>query len=136
MKRIVIFAVLTLILSSFLFNWSNFVVQAQGTPLKDSLNTAAKKAGLAPADIEEVAEVPDLSEVVGKYIKIGLSFLGIIFFIMVVYAGMMWMTAGGELETVKKARTVLIQAAIGLAVTLVAYQTAHYAISKVGEMVK
>ena len=124
------------LLSYFLFIGSGVIVQAQDTPLKDSLNTAAKKGGLAPEDVDEAQNVPDLAGIIGKYIRIGLSFLGIIFLIIVVYAGMTWMTAGGDVENVKKARMILVQAAICLAVTLVAYQTTHYAISKVSEIMK
>ncbi|MBI5077602.1 hypothetical protein HZB94_04450 [Candidatus Falkowbacteria bacterium] len=135
MRKKVVYCVLILIVGYFLFVGNSAAVQAQDTPLKDNLNTTAKQSGLATSDIEETG-AKDLQEVVGEYIKIGISLLGVIFLIIVIYGGMMWMTAGGDPETVKKARMVLIQAAIGLGVTLVAYQTTHFIISRISETVK
>jgi hypothetical protein len=50
-----------------------------------------------------------------------LSFVGAIFFILIVVSGIQWMTAGGNEEKVTKARTRLVNASIGLAITVAAY---------------
>jgi len=63
----------------------------------------------------------DLPATIGSIIGVVLSFLGIIFFVLIIYGGFMWMTARGNEEQVTKARKVVINAAVGLAVILAAY---------------
>lgn len=58
---------------------------------------------------------------VGILVRTLLGFLGVLFFLLVVYAGFTWMTAQGNSEKVDKAKTMMGQATIGLTLILVAY---------------
>lgn len=58
---------------------------------------------------------------VAHIIRVALEFLGIIFVVLTMYAGFLWMTAGGNEEKVTKAKSLLFQAVIGLAIILTAY---------------
>jgi len=58
---------------------------------------------------------------VGQVISIILSFVGVLFFILMIYAGILWMTAQGNEQQVAKAKDLLINATIGLIITLAAY---------------
>ncbi len=58
---------------------------------------------------------------VGAIIGIILSFIGVIFLILMIYAGISWMTAAGNDEKVKKAKDLIINAIIGLIIVLAAY---------------
>mgnify|MGYP006883579264 FL=1 len=58
---------------------------------------------------------------VGQIISILLSFVGVLFFILMIYAGILWMTAQGNEQQVSKAKNLLINATIGLIITLAAY---------------
>ena len=71
----------------------------------------------------------DLAELIGTIIKVFLSTLGVIFLLLVLYAGFLWMTAGGEGDKVDKAKTILINATIGLIITLGAYAITAFIIS-------
>jgi len=62
-----------------------------------------------------------LSEKIGKIIKIILSFTATIFLALTVYAGILWMTAGGNDESVTKATSILYTSVIGLIIVLSAY---------------
>ncbi len=64
---------------------------------------------------------PELQTVIGKLIQLALSFVGTIFFALMLYAGFLWMTAQGETEKVEKARSILIQATIGIVIIALAY---------------
>lgn len=44
--------------------------------------------------------------------------LGVIFFGLMVYAGLLWMTAGGNVDAVKKAKSILLNAVVGLIIVL------------------
>ncbi len=57
----------------------------------------------------------------GQIIGLVLSFVGVLFLVLMIYAGLTWMTAGGNQEKVKKAKDLMINAIIGLVVVLGAY---------------
>ncbi len=55
-----------------------------------------------------------------------LAMLGVIFLVLVVYAGFLWMTARGEEKQVGKAKEVLSAAVIGLVLVLSAYAVTNF----------
>lgn len=89
-------------------------VLAQGN-LQDAgshLNTVATKAGTTEGE---------LSSIVGTVINTALTLIGLIFLILMVYAGFLWMTARGESDQVDKARKIIVGSVIGLVIVLSAY---------------
>ena len=82
----------------------------------DLIKDAATGAGLDTSD--SALTIP---QTVGNIIGALLSFVGTIFFIFIIISGIQWMTAGGNEEKVSKARTRVINASIGLAITVAAY---------------
>lgn len=58
---------------------------------------------------------------VGILVRTLLTFLGVLFFLLVLYAGFNWMTAAGNTEKVEQAKTTIGQATLGIGVILVAY---------------
>ncbi len=67
--------------------------------------------------------------IVVRVINSALGLLGIIATVLILYAGFMWMTAGGNDEQVGKARKILIQAVIGLAIILSAWAITNFVLS-------
>ena len=63
----------------------------------------------------------DLTSVIGNIIKVFLGLLGIIFLIIFIYSGFLWMTAGGDDKQVARAKKMLINAVVGLVIILFAY---------------
>lgn len=57
----------------------------------------------------------------GYYIGIILSFVGVIFLGLMIYAGYTWMMAQGVQSEVAKAKTLIKQAVIGLLIVVLAY---------------
>jgi len=55
-----------------------------------------------------------------------LSFLGAIFLILMIYGGVLWMTAAGNDQQIGKARTLIVAAIIGLLIVLSAYAITSY----------
>ncbi len=70
-----------------------------------------------------------LPEIIGNVIRVLLSVLGIIFVVLVVYAGFLYLTAAGEDTKVKKAKTLLTQSVIGLVIIVAAYAIAAFVIA-------
>ncbi|HZJ41333.1 MAG TPA: pilin [Candidatus Saccharimonadales bacterium] len=67
---------------------------------------------------------------VGRVIQIILSFLGVIVLGLIIYAGFLWMTSGGEEDKISRAKMIIQNAAIGLAVTLAAWAITTFIISR------
>lgn len=63
----------------------------------------------------------ETEHIVASIIKTVLTFLGIIFIILMILSGYQWMMAGGNEETVKKAQARIKNAVIGLVIVLFAY---------------
>jgi len=67
-----------------------------------------------------------LSDTIAILIKTFLGLLGIIFIVLVVWAGYNWMTAGGNEDKVSKAKTTPTRAIIGLIITVSAYAITYF----------
>lgn len=72
----------------------------------------------------------ELKETIALVINIILGFLGIIAVGLIIYAGYLWLTAGGEEDKIARAKKILINAAIGLAIVLSAYVIARFIINQ------
>ncbi len=79
------------------------------------------------------ATTNDLPTLIGNIIAVLLSVLGIIFVVLIVYAGFLYLTAQGEDEKVKKAKKLLSQAVIGLVIIIAAYAIAAFVIEALSE---
>jgi len=81
-----------------------------------------QKAGYA------LATETTFAETVGIVIAIALSFVGVIFLLLMVYAGYLWMTARGQDEQIEKAKKIIIASVIGLIITVAAYSITAYVV--------
>jgi len=70
--------------------------------------------------------------IIGKVIRILLSFVGVILVMIIVYAGFLWMTAGGNEDQVKKAKSWLTNAVVGLVIALSAYAISTFVVTNLG----
>lgn len=64
---------------------------------------------------------PEPEKALGALISSLLAFLGIIFMILIIYGGFLWMTARGAEDQISKAKKIIISATIGLTIVLSAY---------------
>jgi len=119
---IICIAILTLFAGQTIINSP----AAEASTLRKSLDTAATEPGLIPT-----SGVTDIPSMVGKIVSVALQFVSLLFLIIIVYAGIRWMTANGDPGKVKEARSWMIHAAIGLLVTLMSYQVVAYIIDKI-----
>ena len=62
-----------------------------------------------------------------------LSLLGVIFLVLMVYGGYLWMTAAGNEDKVTKAKNLMTAAIIGLIIVVGSYAISYFIISKVQE---
>jgi TRAP-type C4-dicarboxylate transport system permease small subunit len=91
-------------------------------------------------ELEKVAEETnlkgetDISLIVGRIIRIILGFLGLILVILILYAGFLWMTSGGNEEKIKKARQIISTAITGLAIVVLSYAIANFILQRLVEI--
>lgn len=105
--------------SVFLFLICLPCLAAVVTPGSTGLEETAGAAGLPKTS---------LTSIVGNIIRALMAALGLIFFILVIYGGILWMTAAGNDEKITKAKTLLTSAVIGLLIVLSAYAIASYVV--------
>lgn len=86
------------------------------------LGKVREQAGLPTS----VAGAATILGIVGKVIAAGLSLLGIVFFLLVLYAGFIWMKARGSAEEVEQAKNIIEGAVIGLVLVSAAYAIANF----------
>ncbi|MEK7496818.1 MAG: Ig-like domain-containing protein, partial [Patescibacteria group bacterium] len=72
-----------------------------------------------------------LVEIVANIINIFLGVLGVIAVVIIMYGGYLWMTAKGNEEQLEKAKKLLIDGAIGLAIILMAWGIASFIIGRI-----
>jgi hypothetical protein len=72
----------------------------------------------------------DIRITIAKIIKTALGLLGTVALVLVVYAGFLWMTAGGNTEQIDKAKGVLSAAIVGLVIILSAYAITDFVINE------
>ncbi|EKE06861.1 MAG: hypothetical protein ACD_18C00252G0002 [uncultured bacterium] len=69
---------------------------------------------------------PQLTNVAGNVVTMLFIFAGLIFFVLMVYAGVRWMTARDKAESVEKARNTMIAAVIGLVILMASYAITNF----------
>lgn len=73
----------------------------------------------------------DISVIIGNLIGSALAIIGVIFFLLMVYGGFLWMTDRGKGEYMEKAKDAIIAAVIGLVLVLGAYAITNFVFSSV-----
>ena len=97
--------------------------------------SASISQGLGQAG--EAAGYPDaisLPQIIGGLITVLLSVTGLIFLILIIYAGLLYLTSQGEAEKVKKAKNILTQSVIGLVIIIAAYAISAFVIEQLGNV--
>ncbi len=112
------------------------------TPAKKDLKGATGQGSFlqllgtgAGFDTENTDSSTDLAQRVGAILKGFLSLLGVVFLILIIYGGILWMTAAGKEEQVTKARNVLQMATIGLVIVIVAFTLSAFIFNVLGNAV-
>ncbi|MFW0862709.1 MAG: hypothetical protein ACKKL6_03965 [Candidatus Komeilibacteria bacterium] len=78
----------------------------------------------------EAPGVKDPAIIVGNAIQIALGFIGVIFTILILISGYQWMTAGGNSTAIDSAKKRMVNAIIGLVITLAVFGITDFVIEK------
>lgn len=85
------------------------------------------------AGAAEIDTTQDIYTIIGTIINIFFGILGIIFLILIIYSGFLWMTAGGNADQVDKAKKILINGTIGLVITLSAFAITTFILNAISQ---
>ncbi|MEK7202957.1 MAG: hypothetical protein AAB653_01450 [Patescibacteria group bacterium] len=98
------------------------------------LDITAKQGYGGPNESSTILKT--VPEIIGTIVGAGLAFLGIVFLILMIYGGWIWMFAQGNEKEVEKAKGLITSAIIGLLIVLGAYAITAYVGSAVGQEIK
>lgn len=90
-----------------------------GNDTKFNMSLFGQKTGLT------TATDPVLEEKIINYINVLLSFIGLILLVLIIIAGIQWMTSGGNEEIIKKAKSTIKNAIIGLFIIIASWIIAN-----------
>jgi len=118
---------LYLIYFSFLSLFGSQIVLANNYDFEmdSGLSDAGFETDQYDKDISAQSE-KTLPQKIGKVIGAILAFTSIIFFILMIYGGILWMTAAGNDEQTKKAMNVITAAIVGVVIVASAYAITAY----------
>ena len=114
---ILVFLVLILISPYFVF----------GQTMKGGLEGLGQASGYQTSGISETT----ISAIVGTAVSVFLSVLGIIFIVLMLYGGYLWMMARGNEEQVTKAKELIQAAVIGLIIIIAAYAISFFIFDRI-----
>lgn len=95
-----------------------------GAEMIDQSEAFLETSGLEPVQ---------LSIVVAQIIQVVLGLLGVIFIVLIIYAGFSWLTSAGNEERISKAKKTIVAAVIGLTIVLSAYLITAFILSQLFE---
>ena len=70
-----------------------------------------------------------LNQLVGTIVQTLLGLTGVVFMIIIVAAGDLWLTSGGNEEKITKARGMIFNGVVGIALVFAAYLSADFIVS-------
>lgn len=83
-----------------------------------------------PAELGDTLDMSEASigTIIGNLINVVLGVLGFVLVILIIYSGILWMTASGEDDKVKEAKERLLNSIIGLAIVLAAWAISNFVV--------
>ena len=97
------------------------------TTILNGLNTAATSA--------DYGTHVELSTVIGRMISVILGISGLLFLCLMVYAGILYLTANGEEAGVKKAKKLITSSIIGIIIVMASYALTAYVVAALTSVV-
>ncbi|MBU1612949.1 hypothetical protein KKC87_00765 [Patescibacteria group bacterium] len=125
-------SILVVAVFAFIFLYANLVLSQSAEPISIADPNSELAQGLQV--IEEPLGLPttDIRLIVANVIRAALGLVGIVMVVLIIYAGFLWMTAGGNEEQITRAKKMIINAVIGLAIILSAYSIVLFAMRLLG----
>lgn len=103
--------------------------------IANGLETARQGTGLANPCSGQPSVSTCISVIIGNIIGIVLGFVEVILFLLFIYAGFLWMTAGGDTKQVDTAKSMLKNAVAGLIIIGLSYLLTSFIITQFSQSI-
>lgn len=110
-----------------------FVIFSAAQVQAGGLNDAFSQDTLNPVAGKSFNTETSLNQIISTIIQSFLGLLGVIFLLLIVYGGVIWMTAQGEEGKVEKAQKIIRNAIIGLIIVVSAYAISFFIINALSQ---
>lgn len=117
-KKIIIFFVMAVVMTTPM-------IATQTVSAQFGLDKTADKAGYETTGAS--ASIPDRIQLI---VSIVLGLVALIFFVLTLYSGLIWLTAGGKEGQTEKAKGVLEAAIIGLVIVSASYAISTFILTR------
>jgi hypothetical protein len=118
-----------LILLILILVFPYFVFGQTGPTMGGNLKDLGVKSGYQTSNINELS----ISRIAGTGVNVFLSLLGIIFVVLMLYGGFLWMTGRGNEERLTKSKELIQAAIIGLIIIMAAYAISYFVFSRIAD---
>jgi len=123
MRRITTY--LSVIIPMFFVSIFPALAQISST-VKGGLDATATASGYKSG----TSTPPGLEVIAGRIITVVIGLTGLIFIVITVYAGTLYLTAFGDETKIKKAKGMLIQGVIGIVIIIAAYAISSFVLTQ------
>ncbi|MCX6778945.1 MAG: hypothetical protein NTU97_01820 [Candidatus Magasanikbacteria bacterium] len=115
---------------SFLLILTPQLVSSQGLgSFANAISGANEAAELS--GVKEKGKEKAIEEYIQSIVSVALSLIGLIFFILMIYGGFIWMKARGEAKEAERAKEIITMSVIGLVVIILAYAISSFVITRI-----
>lgn len=114
------YALLSILAIGLMISGSVALAQDKADPY--GLDTTAGEAGIN-------TESTNLPVIVGNIINYLFVLVGVIFLTMIIYAGISWLTAGGNEDKISHAKNLIINSIIGVMIVFLAYALVFFVLT-------
>ena len=97
------------------------LAQADAGGPAETTNNTLTNLGKTGKEAKFDSAQQDPTVIIASVISYALGLIGVLFMLLAIYAGFLWMTAQGNEEQIKKAKTMLVNAVVGVAIVSMAY---------------
>lgn len=115
-----------LLMLLFLFNGTE---HALAQDILTGLDVAAGEGGAGFSE-----ENADSTVLIARLVNAVITISGVIFLILLVYGGMLYLLAGGSEDNVKKAKRLLVSSIVGLIIIVSSYAISFYVFERLAEV--
>ncbi|MDP3793310.1 MAG: hypothetical protein Q8R07_00995 [Candidatus Uhrbacteria bacterium] len=117
-----------LVVSGFVLPRMSVLAAKGGFLSGEFLGSTVENTGIPGSDVKDPSAL--LPQLIGQIINVGLSVIGLLLLVYLLYAGYLWMTSGGDEEGVKKAKVMIRNAVIGLVIITLSAVVSSFVISR------
>ena len=121
--KTIIFILVIIALTGF---WG---LSAEPTSAIQLLKSDVKTQYGRTADYAGILKQGDPALIIAIVIQGLFGLIGVVFFILILWGGFQWMTAAGNEEKIGKAKKLIVQAVIGLAIVMLAFSISTFVVN-------